>query len=109
MEELHDLTVSEAAHGIRQGELSSAGLVEVLLGRIEKLEPDLKAWVTVDHEGALGSAQDLDTELKQGKAPRGPLHGIPIGAKDIFYTAGLRTTAGSKIYADFVPTMMPPA
>lgn len=103
MGELHDLTVSEAAAEIRRGNLSSVGLVETLLGRIGKLEPDLKAWVTIDHEGALGSAQDLDAELKQGKAPRGPLHGIPIGAKDIFYTAGLKTTAGSKIYADFIP------
>ena len=103
MGELHELTVSEAAEGISQGRLSSVELVEELLDRIEKLEPALKAWVTVDHEGALGSAHQLDAELQQGKAPRGPLHGIPVGAKDIFYTAGLRTTAGSKIYADFVP------
>ena len=77
-------------------------LVESCLGRIEALEADLKAWVTVDRRGALEAARLAEMEIRRGR-PRSPLHGIPVGVKDIFYTAGLRTTAGSRVYADLVP------
>ncbi len=103
MAEPCDLTVSEAAERMRRRELSSVALAESLLDRIERLEPTLRAWVTIDREDVLGAAQQRDRELEE-KGPRGPLHGIPVGLKDIFYTAGMKTTACSKIYADFVPT-----
>ena len=103
MERLFDLTVAEASDRIRRREISSVALAESLLNRIERLEPILKAWVTIDREHVLIEAHQRDRELEEGN-PRGPLHGIPIGLKDIFYTAGMKTTAGSKIYADFVPT-----
>ena len=103
MQEAYHLSVAEAADRIRRGELSSVDLLKSLLGRIDVLEPTLEAWVTVDRDGALKAAEQRDEELAQGKT-RGPLHGIPIGIKDIIYTAGIRTTAGSKLYADFVPT-----
>tara|TARA_B100000809_G_C15127900_1_gene527067 strand:- start:848 stop:2140 length:1293 start_codon:yes stop_codon:yes gene_type:complete len=77
-------------------------LVEDLLRRIEELEPMLQTWVTVDSEGALATARASEIELEKS-GPRGPLHGVPVGLKDIFYTAGLKTTAGSPLYADFVP------
>jgi aspartyl-tRNA(Asn)/glutamyl-tRNA(Gln) amidotransferase subunit A len=76
--------------------------VEDLLRRIEELEPMLQAWVTVDSEGALATARASEIELEKS-GPRGPLHGVPVGLKDIFYTAGLKTTAGSPLYADFIP------
>ena len=103
MAEIYDLTVADAEERIRKRELSSVELAESLLERISGLEPSLKAWVTIDREDVLGAAQQRDVELEQ-KGPRGPLHGIPVALKDIYYTAGMKTAAGSKIYADFVPT-----
>ena len=103
MPEPFELTVAESAEKIRDGELKSVALVESLLQRNDRLEPSLKAWVTLDHEKLLASAAQMDAELAH-QGPRGPLHGVPVGFKDIFYTAGLKTTACSKIYSDFVPT-----
>lgn len=98
----HQLSAAAAAAAIRNGSLSPTSLVEDLLRRIDELEPMLMAWVTIDKEGALAAANDSMIELEQS-GPRSPLHGVPVGLKDIFYTAGLKTTAGSPIYANFVP------
>jgi aspartyl-tRNA(Asn)/glutamyl-tRNA(Gln) amidotransferase subunit A len=103
MAEPFELTVAEAEEQILSREISSVALAEALLDRIQQLDPTLKAWVTVDREDVLSAALQRDRELEAGR-PAGPLHGIPIGLKDIFYTAGMKTTAGSKVYADFVPT-----
>ena len=103
MPELYDLTVAQAQKRIRQGDISAVALAESLLERIGPLEPILKAWVTIDREEVLSTARERDQERETGGL-RGPLHGIPVGLKDIFYTAGMKTTACSKIYADFVPT-----
>jgi aspartyl-tRNA(Asn)/glutamyl-tRNA(Gln) amidotransferase subunit A len=103
MAEPFDLTIADAEDRIRRRELSSVTMVESLLSRIEGLEPALNAWVTIDREEVLSAARHRDNELEES-GPRGPLHGIPVGLKDIFYTAGMKTTAGSRIYADFVPT-----
>jgi Asp-tRNA(Asn)/Glu-tRNA(Gln) amidotransferase A subunit family amidase len=96
------LTVTQAAREIAAGRLSPVDLTEACLRQIDRLEPQLKAWVLVDHEGALARARRLQEELAAGKA-RGPLHGIPIGVKDIYHTKGMRTSGGSDILADFVP------
>ena len=98
-----ELTVSEASAKIANHELSPVTLMESLLARIQKLEPSLKAWVTLNPEAALEAARESEQALAQTN-PRGPLHGIPVGIKDIFYTAGVKTTACSHVYADFVPT-----
>ena len=98
-----DLTIAQAELQIRSGELTCVQLTKSLLDRVDRLDPSLKAWVTIDREEALGAAKQRDEELGE-KGPRGPLHGIPVGLKDIFYTAGMKTTSGSKIYANFVPT-----
>ncbi|MBI2873372.1 MAG: hypothetical protein HYY00_09330 [Chloroflexi bacterium] len=98
-----EISVVEASARIRRGDLSPVALVESLIARIESLEPTLRAWVTLDRDGATQQAQDRQRELERGTY-RGPLHGIPVGVKDIFHTAGLRTTACSRLYADFVPT-----
>ena len=74
--------------------------MEALLERIEAVEPDIQAWETVDREGALAAAHEAEREA--GEAG-GPLHGVPLAAKDIFFTAGMRTTSGSPIFKDFVP------
>ena len=102
MSEPFQLTVAEAAKQIRQGDLSPVTLVQSLLERIDALEPSLKAWVTIDREEVLSAARQREKDLEQGR-PKGPIHGVPVGLKDIYYTAGMKTTACSKIYADFVP------
>ena len=98
----HTLTIAAAAEQIRTRRLSPVDLVRSCLQRIDQLEPRLQAWVTIDRERALAAAQRCEEEIHRGQY-RGPLHGVPIGIKDIFYTAGLKTTVGSPIYADFVP------
>ncbi len=96
-----ELTVAEAAERIRRGTLSPVALVEACLSRIEALEEKLQAWVTVDKDGALSAARQCERDAARGHI-RGPLHGVPIGVKDIFYVGGMLTTAGSKVTADFV-------
>ena len=102
MAELIELTVAEAGKRIRDRETTSVALAESLLDRVDHLDPTLRAWATIDREAVLGEAKERDREQSQGR-PRGPLHGIPVGLKDIFNTAGMKTEAGSKVYADFVP------
>ena len=103
MTQMHDLTIASASAKIAEGILSPSSLVESLIQRIDELEPSVKAWVTIDKSTVLKTAEMLDMELKE-KGPRSPLHGMPVGIKDIYYTAGMKTTACSKVYADFVPT-----
>ena len=90
---LHDLTASEAAGLIRRREISSLELVEALLARIERLEPALRAFVTVDAQGARAAAKAADAALRAGQGT-GALHGLPFAAKDIYDAEGLPTTAG---------------
>ncbi len=96
------LTLGEMIQQIRRKKLSPVSLAESLLQRIDSLEPSILAWVTLERGKVLEEARLLEREISRGRT-RGPLHGIPIGVKDIFYTAGVKTTAGSKVFADFVP------
>ena len=102
MTEPFDLTIAQAAALIRERRLSPVALMESLLARADALEPRLQAWATLDREAALDAARRSQEELER-RGPRGILHGVPIGLKDIIYTAGTRTAAGSRIWADFVP------
>ena len=102
MTELHKLGVAEAAKAIREGSASPVALMEALLSRAETMEPALRMWVTLDPEAVLEQARERECALG-GAGDTGPLHGVPIGVKDIFYTEGTRTTACSPIYQDFVP------
>jgi aspartyl-tRNA(Asn)/glutamyl-tRNA(Gln) amidotransferase subunit A len=102
MPELYQLSVAESAEQIASGKLSPMDLMESLLERIDRLEPQLKAWAYLDREAVLAEAKAREADAARG-ANLGPLHGVPIGLKDIYYTAGIPTTACSKVYADFVP------
>lgn len=73
------------------------------LDQIERLDPSINAFITVMHDSALAEARAAEAEIKEGNW-RGPLHGIPIGLKDLIDTAGVRTTCGSALFADRVPT-----
>ena len=88
-------TISTAAESIAAGALTPVELLEQCLARIDQLEEKVRAWVFVDREGARTDALRLTAELKQGHR-RGPLHGIPIGVKDIFDVFDWPTAAGSK-------------
>ena len=100
--ELHYLTITEASEAIQHSELSPVELTQVLLARIEQLNPTLNAFVTITGEQALAEARQAEAEVKQGSW-KGPLHGIPLALKDLYETAGVRTTAGSTFFRDFVP------
>jgi aspartyl-tRNA(Asn)/glutamyl-tRNA(Gln) amidotransferase subunit A len=97
------LSLSEAARQIRAGTLTSVALTKACLDRIEVYQPKLDAFITVLKSGALAQAAQLDAEAAAGKF-RGPLHGVPLGIKDIIDTAAVRTTGGSSLFEDRVPT-----
>ena len=101
MPEVHDIPLVQAAQAVRVGEVSPTSLVAGLLERIGRLDGVLQAWVTVDREGALRAAEERERQLEEGKV-LGPLHGIPIGVKDIFHAEGLPTIAGSSLYENHV-------
>lgn len=84
-------------------ELSPVEVTEHFLDRIGQLDSDLHAFITVDPEGALDQARAAERAILAGEE-LGPLHGVPLGIKDQFWTKGLRTTGGSAVFKDFVPT-----
>lgn len=102
MAEPYQLNLSEMISQIKRGRLSPVTLMESVLQRIDSLEPSLQAWVTIDRRSVLDEARRHEQEIARGKT-RGPLQGIPIGIKDIYYTSGMKTTAGSKIFENFIP------
>ncbi|HSR13205.1 MAG TPA: amidase, partial [Thermodesulfobacteriota bacterium] len=97
-----NLTIAELSPLLRRGKISPVELTEALLERIRCLEPELNAFITVTAGEARKQARRAERELRK-REWRGPLHGIPITLKDLFYTAGIRTTAASKILRNFVP------
>jgi aspartyl-tRNA(Asn)/glutamyl-tRNA(Gln) amidotransferase subunit A len=95
-------TIAEAARLIERRELSPVELTKACLARIERLDGRINSFLLTRPEAALAEAATAEREIMSGRY-RGPLHGIPIGLKDIFNTAGIRTTAHSKILIDNVP------
>jgi len=94
-------SIADLGRRIRARELSPVALVEDLLGRIERRR-DLNAFLTVTGELARAEAEEAEREIAAGRY-RGPLHGIPLSLKDLIDTRGIRTTYGSRIFADHVP------
>ncbi len=101
-QELTGLTLAEASRLIRRREISPTELTEACLARIRTLEPQVNAFITVMAEEAMATARLLGEEAARGEL-RGPLHGIPVGVKDLFFTAGFPTTAGSPLLAHHIP------
>lgn len=97
------MSLTDAAQGIRSGAVTSTQLTQACLERIRIYNSKVDAYITVLGERALAQAAQLDIEQKAGTF-RGPLHGIPIALKDNIDTAGIRTTAASKVYDDRIPT-----
>ncbi len=96
-------SVSQLSRWIGSGKLTSERLTNIYLDRLERFDPKLRCVITLTRELALSQARQADREIAAGKY-RGPLHGIPWGAKDLVDTAGIRTTYGAEPYKNRVPT-----
>jgi len=98
---LHELTIHEALTGMRAGEFSSVELTNALLARIDAVDAQVQAYLTVTRTGALAQAQAADARRARGE--EAPLLGVPLAIKDVLATAGVQTTCGSKILQGFKP------
>lgn len=101
--EPYQLTLADAAEKIKAKELSPVELTASVLSRINAVEDKITAFVTVTAELATKAAAQAEAEIAAGNH-RGPLHGIPVGIKDLYETAGVATTSSSTVRADYVPT-----
>lgn len=93
----------EVSQLVKNGEISSTEVTRTILERIERLNPEYKIFNTVSGDLAMEQAQAADTEIQSGKY-RGPLHGLPVAVKDIIDTAGVRTTYGSGLFREHMPS-----
>ncbi len=96
-----DWTLVTLAEAIRRGQTSPVEATEACLGRIRRLDPKLRAFITIDAEGALRAAKELEREATAGQW-RGPLHGVPLAFKDLFHVRGLPTSCGTRTAEYFV-------
>src|SRR6056300_1182190 len=100
MSQITDLTLAQLKQALDDGDLSSVEITTAFLDRIDSLNPELNAFITITHEDARKAAADADAARAKGKASA--FAGLPIAHKDLFCTDGTRTTCGSKMLADFV-------
>jgi len=99
---LYYLDLVEVGRRIQARDVSSVEVTKALLERIGKLDRELKSYVRLMPEQALAEAQSADSEIRAGRL-RGPLHGVPLAVKDLFWTKGVVTAAGTSIFRDFIP------
>ena len=96
-----ELSIAEASKQMAEGDITAVALTQSCLERLEEVEKDIHAFITIDKEGALKQAEEADKQRKNGKAGR--LCGIPLSIKDLLATKGLKTTCGSKILENYIP------
>ena len=101
-EEICYLSAGQLGRLMKKKELSPVEVIKAHLSRIESLEPKLNSFITLLADQARTAALQAEKEIQQGKY-RGPLHGIPLGLKDLYYVKGIRNTAGTKVFDSFVP------
>jgi aspartyl-tRNA(Asn)/glutamyl-tRNA(Gln) amidotransferase subunit A len=102
-DDLTRMSLREVADLIRKKKISPVELTTACLARIDRFNPALNAFITITAESALQQAREAEAEVNRGKW-RGPLHGVPIALKDLFDTAGVKTTAASGVFKDRIPT-----
>lgn len=102
MDNLYELSISEASSLLKRKELSPVDLVASHLLRIQETDDHLNSFITVLSDTSKKNAAQAEKQILAGEW-KGDLHGIPIGLKDLYYTKGIPTTVGSKIYKDFIP------
>ena len=100
--ELPFLSASELSRLIASREVSPVEATEAYLDRIDSLDFKFNAYLTVTRKMAMDAAREAEREIAAGRH-RGPMHGVPVAVKDQFHSAGVRSTGGSRILADFVP------
>ncbi len=100
--ELTSLNIHQAADLLKQKQISPIELTQAHLERIQQLDQRLNSFITLTPELALQQARQAETEIQQGEY-KGALHGIPLALKDLYETQGIRTTAGSTFFADYIP------
>ena len=98
--DLCEMSLADVGASIRLKQISPVELTDQALQRIEQLNPRVNAFWTVTADLAREQARNAETDIVKGEY-RGPLHGVPVGLKDLIYTRSVRTTAGSKLLADF--------
>jgi aspartyl-tRNA(Asn)/glutamyl-tRNA(Gln) amidotransferase subunit A len=103
MTDLHFLTIAEASSQIRASKISPVELTKAFLTRVKRFDHALNSHLLVLEQEAMADAAKAEAEISAGRW-KGPLHGIPIGLKDIYNTAGIRTTGHSALFKDHVPT-----
>ena len=101
--EILSLTAVQLGKKIKEGEVTSPEAVKAVLGQIKAMEPELNSYVTIDEEGALKQAEEIQKRIESEELT-GPLAGVPAAVKDNICMKGLKTTCSSKILSDFVPT-----
>ncbi|OGN94679.1 MAG: amidase [Chloroflexi bacterium RBG_13_50_21] len=102
MMELTSLNISEAATLLKQKEISPVELTQAHLERIHRMDRQMNSFLTLTPELALQQARQAESEIQHGQY-KGPLHGIPLAFKDLYETRGIRTTAGSTFFAEYIP------
>jgi amidase len=100
---IHYMSLREVARLIQARDLSPVELTRHMLDRIDKYDATLESYATITHDQALADARAAEREIRAGRY-RGPLHGVPIALKDLFYTKGIRTMGGSLVHKTFVPS-----
>ena len=100
--DLNNLTISQIRQSLRQKKFSAVELVNAYLSRIKKIDPKIKAFITVTDSVALATAKKLDQKIKQGKK-LGRLAGAVMAVKDIYLTKGIKTTAASQVLKNYIP------
>lgn len=99
---MHDFTLASLSRAIQNRDVSPVEVTEACLARIDSLDRALNAFITLTPDRALADARRAEHEIAGGHR-RGPLHGVPLAVKDIFATAGVRTTCGSRVLRAWVP------